>query len=270
METVRQIRGRAPGIGAYKLYLMLREVYGEAMRGRDWFYRVMHEHGLMLKPPRRRHTTNSNHMFRKYGNLARGMRPTGVNQLWVADITYIDTQEGVVYLHLLTDAFSHEIIGWCVSDTLMAENTVAALRMGIDNVSHLGLQGLMHHSDRGVQYCCAAYTGVLRDIDARISMTEDGSPTDNAIAERVNGIIKQEWLYRMERPRDLVHARQVIGSIIDFYNDCRPHRSNPGMMPPRKLRRRIGEKDFFQISGKDEGTACLCEPCQERKKDTVK
>ena len=172
------------------------------MRGRDWFYRLMHERHLMLMPPRRRHTTNSNHNFRKYKHQAKGIVLTGMNQLWVADITYIETDDGVVYLHLVTDAYTHEIIGWALSDSLVASNTAAALDMSISNMSCYGLEGLMHHSDRGVQYCCNMYTDRLKSINATISMTEDYKPTDNAIAERVNGIIKQEWLYRRKHRRN--------------------------------------------------------------------
>ncbi len=190
----------------------------------------------MLKPQRRRHTTNSNHNYRKYKNLAKGMKVTRPNQLWVADITYIDTDEGVAYLHLLTDAFTHEIIGWTLSDSLAASGTVAALNMGIARVSHMGLEGLTHHSDRGVQYCCNDYVSRLREIHAAISMTGDYKPTDNAIAERVNGIIKQEWLYRMKRPVNTEQARKELAGIIEFYNTRRPHRNNRDMLPPRKLR----------------------------------
>lgn len=236
IATVRELRTQAPGIGAYKLFLILRELYPEEMGGRDWFYRLMHETHLMLKPHRSRHTTHSNHNYRKYKNLIKGMSIERVNQLWVADITYIDTETGVVYLHLLTDAFTHEIIGWTLSDSLVASNTVAALDMGIRNVSHLGLEGLIHHSDRGIQYCCNQYIEHLEGIHATISMTEDYRPTDNAIAERVNGIIKQEWLYRMKRPLDLEEARKLLAGIIEFYNTKRPHRSNREMLPPRRLR----------------------------------
>ena len=236
VRTVEEIRTQAPGIGAYKLFLILKDLYPKEMRGRDWFYHIMHVHSLMLKPQRRRHTTNSNHNFRKYKNRIKEMKVTRPNQLWVADITYIDTDEGVIYLHLLTDAYTHEIIGWVLSDSLVAANTVAALEMGIASVSHLGLDGLIHHSDRGVQYCCNQYINRLQSIHALISMTEDYNPTDNAIAERVNGIIKQEWLYRMKRPGNLDQARKLIANIIDFYNNRRPHRNNRDMLPPRRLR----------------------------------
>ena len=236
ITTVKEIRSQAPGIGAYKLFLMLRELYPKEMKGRDWFYRLMHEYHLMLKPQRRRHTTNSNHNYLKYSNLIKGISIVRANQLWVADITYIDTDTGVVYLHLLTDAFTHEIIGWILSDSLVSTNTVAALDMGIEKVAYLGLEGLIHHSDRGVQYCCCLYIEHLKSINATISMTEDYKPTDNAIAERVNGIIKQEWLYKMKRPHDLEEARRLMTDIIEFYNTKRPHRSNKDMLPPRRMR----------------------------------
>ena len=206
------------------------------MIGRDAFYKFMHERHLMLPPERRRHTTNSNHNYRKYKNLAKGMVLTRPNQLWVADITYIDTDEGVVYLHLLTDAFTHEIIGWTLSDSLRAEYTIMSLEQAITQMAVFGLLGLTHHSDRGSQYCCNAYVEKLKSVNAAISMTEDYKPTDNAIAERVNGIIKQEWLYRMKRPRNLSHARELIAGIIEFYNTKRLHMSNENMMPPRKFR----------------------------------
>lgn len=122
MESmVQEIRKEDPGIGAYKLFLMLKDIYGKRMFGRDRFYKFLHQKHLMLPAQKRRHTTNSNHNYRKYKNQIKGYKPDGINKLWVADITYIDTDSGVCYLHLLTDAFSHEIIGWSLSESLMAE-----------------------------------------------------------------------------------------------------------------------------------------------------
>ena len=236
ISLVREIRRQDPGIGAYKLYLIIKEVFPDVAPGRDRFYRLMHDNHLMLKPQRKRHTTNSNHNYRKYKNMIKDFKPEGINQLWVADITYIDTDSGVLYLHLLTDAFTHEIIGWTLSDSLVADNTVAALRQGIDRMGRYGLDKLIHHSDRGSQYCCNAYIGLLNSIHATISMTEDYRPTDNAIAERVNGIIKQEWLYRMKRPKDRHEAQELIANIIDFYNNKRPHLNNERKLPPARLR----------------------------------
>lgn len=235
MEQARQIRAEAPGIGAYKMFVMLKDVFQEAMVGRDRFYKIINMNGLMLKPERRRHTTNSNHNYHKYKNLVKDFVPERPNQLWVADITYVDTDDGVAYLHLLTDAWTHEIIGWVLSDSLVASNTIAALEMGIAHSGGADLSRLTHHSDRGSQYCSNAYVELLKSVGASISMTEDYKPTDNAVAERVNGIIKQEWLYRMKRPKDIEDAKRIIGGIVDFYNNRRPHMSN-GMMTPRQKR----------------------------------
>lgn len=235
VEQARLLRSEAPGIGAYKMFVILKDIFQDIMPGRDKFYKIMHENRLMLKPERKRHTTNSNHNYRKYKDLTKGLVVDRPNRLWVADITYIETDEGVVYLHLVTDAWTHEIIGWILSDSLMAANTKAALEMGIEHADGADLSSMVHHSDRGSQYCCNAYVELLKSVKASISMTEDYKPTDNAIAERVNGIIKQEWLYRMKRPRNLEEARNLIKDIVDFYNNKRPHMSN-GMMTPKQKR----------------------------------
>ena len=236
MEHARQLRAEAPGIGAYKMFIILKAIFLSSMPGRDRFYGIINRNGLMLRPERRRHTTNSNHNYRKYKNLTKGLVLCRPNQLWVADITYVETDEGVVYLHLVTDAWTHEIIGWVLSDSLMAADTIAALKNGIAYNEGADLSGLIHHSDRGSQYCSNAYVETLKSIQASISMTEDYKPTDNAIAERVNGIIKQEWLYRMKRPKDLKEAQNIIRDIVDFYNNKRPHMSN-GMMTPAQKRK---------------------------------
>ena len=235
VSMVQEIREEAPGIGAYKLHLMLKQIYPDQMVGRDKFYSLMNKNHLMLPPERRRHTTNSNHNYRKYKNMIKGFVPCSPNQLWVADITYIETNEGVCYLHLLTGAFTHEIIGWTLSGSLMAINTLKALEQAVDHTQGADLSGLIHHSDRGSQYCCNMYIDRLKSINARISMTEDHKPTDNAIAERVNGIIKQEWLYRMKRPQDMESAKELIDTIVNFYNSKRPHMSN-NMKTPLAMR----------------------------------
>ena len=209
------------------------------MVGRDRFYTLIHQHHLMLKPERRRHTTNSNHNYRKFKNLIKEIKLNNINQLWVADITYIETDSGVCYLHLLTDAYSHEIIGWTLSESLMAENTIESLRKALATFKDHDLRSLIHHSDRGSQYCCNRYIEILHNQHISISMTEDSSPTDNAIAERINGILKQEWIYRMKRFRDLEDATGKLSKIIDFYNHTRPHMSN-GMLTPYEMRKQCG------------------------------
>ena len=226
LDAVEEIRKMDPGIGYYKLWLMMKRMFIEDwVPGRDAFLKIMHEHGLVLKRPKPRHTTNSNHRYHKYKNLVKGFVPTKANQLWVSDITYIDLVDGCCYLHLVTDAYSHKIIGWCLSETLEAIHTLEALRMAIESASADELSGLIHHSDRGIQYCCNAYTEELAKYKIKISMTEDYKPTDNAIAERVNGILKTEVIYREQRFKDYDDARRRISEFVQFYNESRPHSS---------------------------------------------
>ena len=156
------------------------------------------------------------------------------NALWVSDITYIDTESGFCYLHLVTDAYSRKIVGWSLAPTLEAKYTVNALRMAIEQTGRENLQGLIHHSDRGVQYCCDAYVGELNKYHISISMTEDYKPTDNAIAERVNGTIKTEVVYREKRYKNIVEAGRRLSRYIAFYNDQRPHYSLGMLSPTQK------------------------------------
>jgi transposase InsO family protein len=231
LDAVHAIRTEDPGIGCYKLWIMLISLFGRNfVPGRDSFYALLRRHGLMLPMRKSRSTTNSNHRYHKWKNVAKGFVPTAANQLWVADITYIPLADGnVCYLHLVTDAYSHKIVGWTLSDSLRASVTVEALEQAIKQaVSMLGtenLTGLIHHSDRGVQYCCDLYVGILQKYKIIISMTEDYKPTDNAVAERINGIIKGETLYRTHRFNTTTHARNLIERYIHFYNYRRPHMS---------------------------------------------
>ena len=133
--------------------------------------------------------------------------------------------DGCCYLHLVTDAYSHKLVGWWLSDTLEAEYTLEALRMAIGQATADELKGLIHHSDRGVQYCCNAYTDELKKYGIKISMTEDYKPTDNAIAERVNGTLKTEVVYREMRFKSRQDALLRIADFIRFYNEQRPHYS---------------------------------------------
>ena len=230
IEAVKEIREEDPGIGGYKLWLMLISLFGRGfVPGRDRFFVILRRKGLMLPKPKPRHTTNSNHRFHKWKNLIKGLIPTAANQLWVADITYIALPGGdVCYLHLITDAYSHKIVGWALARTLKAAITMQALKMAIGQAvamkSSEVLTGLIHHSDRGVQYCCDAYVAMLRAYGISISMTEDYKPTDNAIAESVNGKIKVESVYR-KRFNSFEHAYNVIERYIHFYNYHRPHMS---------------------------------------------
>ena len=231
IEAVREIRQEDPGIGGYKLWLMLIDMFGRAIvPGRDRFFVLLRRKGLMLPKPKPRHTTNSNHRYHKYKNLIKGIVLTAANQLWVADITYIALAGGdVCYLHLITDAYSHKIVGWALARTLKAAITMQALKTAIEQAIAMKgsemLTGLIHHSDRGVQYCCDAYVAMLKAYGISISMTEDYKPTDNAVAERTNGIIKVECVYRQKCFNSFEHACRVIERYIHFYNYHRPHMS---------------------------------------------
>ena len=239
IREVRSVREQDPGVGAYKLFFMPHDVFGGRVMGRDRFYSVLRRNGLMLPPQRRRHTTNSNHNYRKYGNPVKGFAPRAPNEPWVADITYADTDAGVMCLHLLTDAFTREIIGRALSESLTAANAMGALRQGITRARGYDLSKQVHHSDRGSRYCSNDYVDLLRGNGVSISMTEGYKPTDNAIAERVNGIIKVERLYRIPRFRDREEARRKLAGIIGLYNTRRPHMSN-NMLTPEGMRKLYG------------------------------
>ena len=237
LASVRAIRTEDPRIGGYKLWLMLIGMYGrEHVPGRDRFFVMLRRRGLMLPKPKPRHTTNSNHRYRKWKNLIKDFTPMEANQLWVADITYIALADGdVCYLHLITDAYSRKIVGWALADTLKATVSMQALQMAIDQAAAMRgsdmLAGLIHHSDRGVQYCCDAYVSMLKKHGIAISMTEDYKPTDNAIAERFNGILKVESVYSQKQLPTLEHAQRLIPRFINFYNNSRPHMSIGYKMP---------------------------------------
>ena len=201
MEKAQDYRQDNPGLGCAKLYLIIKELFEETgcMPGRDAFIEILRKHGLMVHIRRRKHykTTDSNHNYRKYPNLIVDLIPTRPNEVWVADITYVETTEGVCYLSLITDAYSHKIVGWAVGPTLETIYPLEALNMALATIDDETARRLIHHSDRGCQYCSAAYVEVLKQHGISISMTQSGDPLENAIAERANGILKTEWLYKM-------------------------------------------------------------------------
>lgn len=213
-------------MGGVKLHVLLTEDLGrDIVRGRDSFLNFLRRKGLMLPKKKPRHTTDSNHIYFKYPNLTIGLIAEYPNHVWYADITYIWIEGDVLYLHLITDGYSHAVLGWCLSETLEAENTARALDMAIWRAGGGNLCGTIHHSDRGVQYACQLYVSKLMEHHVRISMTECYNPTDNAIAERMNGILKDEWIYHMAMFKDYQEALREIGGMIDVYNNNRPHMS---------------------------------------------
>lgn len=234
-EHIAFYRGLMPRIGGVKLYELVREDLGkEITRGRDAFLKEYTSMGFGLERPKRIHTTNSNHVYHKYPNLISGANALYANHIWVADITYVWIEGDVLYLHLVTDAYSHAVIGWCLSETLEAVNTIEALEMAVRTAGGGNLCGTIHHSDKGVQYACYRYVDKLVDHHIRISMTERYNPTDNAVAERVNGILKVEWIYHQEVFKDREQAVFGIAQMIHAYNHVRPHMSI-GMKTPMSV-----------------------------------
>ena len=226
LSLVYEYRNEMGRIGCRKLQHLINGRLPEDMKvGRDALYSLLERNSLLHK---RRHksvrTTWSNHWMHKYPNLITGVIPTASNQIWVSDITYIETvNDGFMYLHLITDLYSRKIMGWCLSPTLHAEYTLKALEMAIRNAG-CSLTGLIHHSDRGCQYCCERYVSLLKSSGILISMTQSGDPLENAVAERVNGIIKNEWLTH-ENIMDGNIALKRISEIVNIYNNIRPHAS---------------------------------------------
>jgi len=152
---------------------------------------------LVRKRKRKISTTNSYHRFRKYPNLIREFIPTAINQLWVSDITYWKIGEKHVYISFITDVYSHKIVGYYVAQTLETIESLQALKMALDGLK-TEPTNLIHHSDRGIQYCSNSYVNLLQDYNVKISMTENGDPLENAVAERINGIIKEEYLHNYQ------------------------------------------------------------------------
>lgn len=226
LQQVRLIRRLQPAIGGRKLYLMLEPFLMEhhIKMGRDALFDLLAANQLLIRRKKRKvTTTQSFHWLRKYPNLIRHLNPMKKNTLWVADITYYQTTQGFVYISFITDAYSRKIIGYHVADSLAAVHSVKALEMAIAQ-SPEPLTELIHHSDRGVQYCSADYVKLLQDNGITISMTENGDPLENAIAERVNGIIKEEFLNHY-KPKNQSEVMELLKQSVLTYNTQRPHMS---------------------------------------------
>lgn len=231
LDHVGRYRRRQPRVGVRKLYLHL-SAQGVFI-GRDRLFALLRRKGLLVRPKRRYvRTTNSNHWFKKYQNLIKDREITGSGEVIVGDITYLQTQEGFCYLSLLTDVYSHKIVGYHLSRSLSVEGSLKALEMALRGIKEPC--GMIHHSDRGIQYCCRAYTDKLREAGVRISMTEENHVYENAIAERINGILKNEFLLG-ERLLSYSMARKMVKEVIDIYNNERLHMSIDYMTPAQKF-----------------------------------
>lgn len=234
LQQVAEIRTLHPVIGGRKLYYLLQPFLLEHQIkiGRDALFDLLSAHKLLVRKRKRRiNTTLSHHWLRKYPSLIKGWRPSKANQLWVSDITYIPVKGGFLYLSLVTDAYSHKIMGYAVANNLESINTVNALKMALTTLTDTPV-GLIHHSDRGIQYCSSEYVSLLNQNNMRISMSENGDPLENSVAERINGILKHEYILHYPL-NSLQDAQELIANIVDRYNSLRPHES-VNLMTPEK------------------------------------
>jgi len=226
LDQVYEVRQIHPAIGVRKLYHILQPFLLEhqVKMGRDALFDLLAVNKLLVRKRRRRiSTTQSFHWLKKYPNLIKDWKPSRPNELWVADITYIPLTKGFLYLSLITDAYSHKIMGYAIAETLEAVHTTKALQMALNNLKQIP-ECLIHHSDRGIQYCSFDYVNMLKESNIQISMTENGDPLENPIAERINGILKDEYL-RHYPLTDLNQVTELLTDVVDRYNRLRPHQS---------------------------------------------
>ena len=233
LQYVRQVRQRLPKLGGRKLHYLLGKKWDEFgfSLGRDHLFDLLRQQGLLVERIKKRvSTTHSKHRFYIYDNLFKNLVDISKNQVIVADITYLETREGFGYLALITEVYSRKIMGYDFCGSLSIEGSLRALTMALDQTQ--SPQGMIHHSDRGIQYCSKAYIQLLTDHHCQISMAEKGNPYENALAERINGILKEEFLLN-QGFRSLLEARKAVIEAIHLYNEERPH-SRIGMLTPHQ------------------------------------
>jgi putative transposase len=224
IQQVHAIRKEQPKCGARKLLVMLKPFFEqyEIRIGRDSFFDMLAKKKLLVRKTKKSvHTTNSKHHFRRYPNLAKDFTPMKAHELWVSDITYIPLKDRFAYLFLITDAYSRKIVGFHVSDDMKVSSAVVALKKALEQKPLETI--VIHHSDRGLQYCSNEYVALLQQHHAMVSMTQSGDPLENAVAERVNGILKTELI--SSSYMDIDKAALSIARAIIVYNYKRRHSS---------------------------------------------
>jgi transposase InsO family protein len=234
LDKIGDIRKDHKRLGGRKLFFKLEAFMDEhnIKMGRDAFFDLLRDNKLLVKQRKSHHvTTNSNHWMKKYPHLIKDIEPIGPNHVWVSDITYWKTKGGHYYISFITDAYSRKIVGYHVADTMEAIESATALKMAIKTLK-INAKGLIHHSDRGSQYCSSMYVNILKKEGIKISMTENGDPLENAIAERINGIIKGEYLFDY-LIKTLLNAKEVLKSVVKLYNEDRPHSSIGNAVPSK-------------------------------------
>lgn len=231
IDLVKHVRRTLPKVGSLKLLHILRDdlaLHGISI-GRDSFFALLKKNNLLIKRKKRYAvTTDSNHPYKKWSDLVKGLQIQAPEQVWVSDITYLRTTGNFIYLSLITDAYSRKIVGYHLSQNLKAQGCLISLNKAIK--ARVTNNPLIHHSDRGIQYCCEPYVSTLQENNITISMTQDGSPYDNAMAERVNGILKAEL--NLEKIfNSYSEAVAVVHHAVDVYNRLRPHMSISNLTP---------------------------------------
>ncbi len=231
LQEVINIRKALPKLGTRKLHYLLQDklLSHNISIGRDYLFNLLSEHKLLIRRRKRNViTTNSRHWMKKYSNLIRDTIVIRPEQVWVSDITYIRMINQWGYLSLITDAYSRKIVGYSFRNDLAAQGCIDALQMALDN--RIYTKSIIHHSDRGSQYCSKNYVNLLLENNMAISMTENGDPYENALAERVNGIIKIEFnLHSSQLGFEKTH--KLIKNSINSYNSIRPHASCDYLTP---------------------------------------
>ena len=225
VNIVKKRRKSLPREGVRKLMKSLNDDFGKQQLkvGRDTLFNVLREHKMLtLRKEYNARTTNSYHRFYKYNNIIKELKVSRPNQVWVSDITYVRTIKGFCYLALITDMYSRKIMGFDLSDSLELKGCVRALNKALYQAKNI--KGLIHHSDRGIQYCSNVYTQILKRKKIAISMTEENHCYENAMAERVNGILKDEF-YLDQTFTNVAHAKRATKNAIKLYNEIRLHLS---------------------------------------------
>ena len=234
LNLVIEIRKILPEIGVRKLYYILKPDFNglNFKLGRDKLFSILRNNSLLLYKKRKFvRTTNSNHWYFKYKNLIKNLVINKANQVIVSDITYLRVDDHFMYLSLITDYFSRKIIGYCLHENLSAEGPIKALKMALRTIKNR--KGTIHHSDRGIQYACTDYTKILNKNKIQISMTEENHVYENALAERVNGILKTEF-YLNQTFKSEKQAIYAVKEAVEKYNTIRPHFSIGLLTPEQK------------------------------------
>ena len=245
ISLVFKIRNTMPRIGARKLYYLLKNQLNQLKIGRDKFIDILRANHLLIKPKRSYHiTTNSHHRFRKHQNLILDLKICRPEQVWVSDITYIGKRENPCYLSLITDAYSKRIMGFNVADNMNIQSSLTALKNAIKQRREIE-KALIHHSDRGLQYCSDQYQKLLYKNNIKCSMTQNSDPYENAVAERINGILKQE--FNIDKfNQQLAVMKVLVKDAIDIYNNQRPHYSNYMLTPNQMHKQNIVEMRTYK------------------------